>query len=97
MKQINYDLIKKPLVTEKTTLLSEQNKYIFEVMRDANKFAIKTLVEQVFDVKVKSVNVLNQKGKVKRFKGVFGRRSGMKKAIVTLEKDYSIDLAVGGK
>jgi len=58
---------------------------------------IKKAIEEIFTVKVKSVNILNQKGKKKRFKGVMGRRSDVKKAMVTLEKDYTIDFTGGGK
>lgn len=97
MTKIKYDLIKKPLITEKSTALSEQNKYVFEVIPAANKCSIKKAIEEIFEVKVKAVNVLNQKGKVKKFKGTIGRRSDVKKAIVTLEKDYTIDLAGGIK
>lgn len=97
MTKIKYDLIKKPLVTEKSTALGEQNKYVFEVIPAANKYSIKKAIEEIFEVKVKAVNVLNQKGKVKKFKGIMGRRSDVKKAIVTLEKDYTIDLAGGIK
>ena len=92
-----YDLIRSPLVTEKTTILGEQGKYVFEVASAADKSSVKKAIEEIFEVKVKSVNILSQKGKVKRFKGTLGRRSDMKKAIVTLEKDHSIDLAGGIK
>lgn len=92
-----YDLIKRPIITEKSTFIGEQNKYVFEVAKGAEKIFIKKAIEDIFSVKVKSVNILNQNGKVKRFKGVMGRRSDVKKAVVTLEKDYSIDLAGGVK
>lgn len=97
MLKVKYDLIKKPIITEKSTILGEQNKYVFEVLPSANKQSLKKTVEEIFNVKVKAVNVLNQKGKVKKFKGVTGRRSDVKKAIVTLEKDYTIDFAGGVK
>lgn len=97
MLKVKYDLIKKPIITEKSTILGEQNKYVFEVLPSANKQSLKKAVEEIFNVKVKAVNVLNQKGKVKKFKGVTGRRSDVKKAIVTLEKDYTIDFAGGVK
>ncbi len=90
-----YDLIKTPLVTEKTTTFGEQGKYAFKVAPDANKFSVKKAIEEIFEIKVKSVNIFRQKGKVKRFKGTVGRRPNMKKAIVTLEKNHSIDLATG--
>ncbi len=92
-----YDLIRSPIVTEKSTILGEQIKYVFEVASAADKPSVKKAIEEIFDVKVKSVNVLNQKGKTKRFKGIMGRRSDIKKAVVTLEKDCSIDMAGGIK
>ena len=92
-----YDLIRKPVITEKSTILGEQGKYVFEVAKTASKGLIKKAIEEIFTVKVKSVNVLNQKGKAKVFKGTHGRRSDIKKAIVTLEKDSSIDFAGGIK
>ena len=92
-----YDLIRSPIVTEKSTILGEQVQYVFEVAPAADKPSVKKAIEEIFSVKVKAVNVLNQKGKAKRFKGRVGRRSDVKKAIVTLEKDHSIDLAGGIK
>ena len=92
-----YDLIHKPLITEKTTILSEQNKYVFKVATCASKPLIKKAVEAIFEVKVKSVNMINQKGKVKKFKGTLGRRSDIKKAIVTLENGYNIEFTGGVK
>lgn len=92
-----YDLIKRPLITEKTTILSEQNKYTFAVAEIANKASVKSAIEKIFEVKVKKVNVLNVKGKKKRFKGRIGTQSDIKKAIVTLEKDNVIDYSGGIK
>jgi large subunit ribosomal protein L23 len=92
-----YDLIINPIITEKSTILGEQVKYVFEVAPMADKSSVKKAVEEIFSVKVKSVNMLNQKGKTKRFRGVMGRRSDVKKAVVTLEKDHTIDLAGGVK
>jgi len=92
-----YDIIRKPLITEKSTVLGELGKCVFEVEKSAEKGLIKKAIEEIFTVKVKSVNILNQKGKKKRFKGVMGRRSDVKKAMVTLEKDYTIDFTGGGK
>ncbi|MDG1437000.1 MAG: 50S ribosomal protein L23 [Rickettsiaceae bacterium] len=92
-----YDLIRSPIITEKSTILGEQVKYVFEIAPAANKSSVKKAIEEIFDVKVKSVNTLNQVGKEKRFKGRVGRRSDKKKAIVTLEKDCTIDLAGGIK
>ena len=90
-----YDVIRAPLVNEKATLLSEQNKVSFRVSSDATKTDVKKAVEEVFKVKVKAVNVLNTTGKIKRFKGVVGKRSGFKKAIVTLEAGQKIDVMAG--
>lgn len=90
-----YDVIVSPSITEKSTLVSEHNQVIFNVRRDASKPDIKAAVEQLFNVKVKAVNTLNRKGKIKRFKGIVGRRSSIKKAIVTLEEGQRIDITTG--
>ena len=90
-----YDVIVSPSITEKSTLVSEHNQVIFNVRRDATKPDIKAAVEQLFNVKVKAVNTLNRKGKVKRFKGIMGKRSNVKKAIVTLEEGQRIDITTG--
>ena len=90
-----YDVIVSPSITEKSTMVSEHNQVIFNVRRNATKPEIQAAVEQLFNVKVKAVNTLNRKGKVKRFKGVVGRRSAIKKAIVTLEDGQSIDITTG--
>ncbi|AFB31428.1 50S ribosomal protein L23 [Rickettsia rhipicephali] len=92
-----YDLIRKPIITEKTTTLSEQNKYAFYVDKFAEKLTVKKAIEEIFTVKVKKVNILNVKGKKKRFKGIIGTQINRKKAIVTLEKDHNIDFAGGIK
>lgn len=93
----HHDLIRQPVITEKSTILGEDGKYVFKVSKEATKANLKMAVEKIFSVKVKKVNILNQEGKQKRFKGQIGRRSDYKKAIVTLEKDHSIDLAGGIK
>jgi len=90
-----YDVIVSPSITEKSTLVSEHNQVVFNVRRDATKPDIKAAVEQLFNVKVKAVNTLNRKGKVKRFKGIIGKRSNVKKAIVTLEDGQRIDITTG--
>lgn len=90
-----HDLIKKPVITEKATLLTEFGKYVFEVSSFATKANIKIAIEKIFDVKVQKVNIINQEGKVKRFRGKIGKRSCKKKALVTLESDQTIDLAGG--
>ncbi len=90
-----YDVIRAPLVNEKATLLSEQNKVSFRVSEFATKTDVKKAVEELFKVKVKAVNVLNTKAKTKRFKGFEGQRSSFKKAIVTLEQGQKIDVMAG--
>ena len=91
----SYKIIYKPIVTEKATKLSEFNKVVFEVASKSNKIEIKGAVEKLFSVKVKSVNTILLKGKVKRFKGILGRRANTKKAIITLAPGNTIDLSVG--
>jgi large subunit ribosomal protein L23 len=91
----HYDVIVSPVITEKATALSEQNKVVFKVRKDATKPQIKEAVERLFDVKVKSVNTLVTKGKVKMFRGTRGQRSDVKKAVVTLQEGQSIDITTG--
>jgi large subunit ribosomal protein L23 len=91
----HYDVIVSPVITEKATNLSEQNKVVFRVSPDATKPAIKAAVERLFDVKVVSVNTLVTKGKEKIFRGRKGRRSDVKKAVVTLAEGQSIDVTTG--
>lgn len=87
-----YEIIRKPLITEKANLLSEAGNVVsFEVSRTANKIEIKRAIEQAFDVKVKTVNTMQNRGKVKRVGYNFGQRSNWKKAYVTLEEGHSID------
>jgi large subunit ribosomal protein L23 len=86
-----FDIIRKPLVTEKTTNLSELNKYVFVVDVCAGKEIIKKAIENIFKVKVLKVNVINKDGKIKKFKGRLGKQKAIKKAIVTLEKGQTID------
>ena len=90
-----YDVILAPLITEKSTRGIEHNQVTFRVRKDATKPEVKTAVEALFGVKVKAVNTLNQKGKVKRFRGRPGRRDDVKKAIVTLEEGHTIDVTTG--
>jgi len=90
-----YQVILNPLVTEKATQLSEFNKVVFSVPLSANKLDIKSSIEKIYSVKVLSVNTILLKGKMKRFKGVLGRRNSSKKAIVTLAPGNTIDLSVG--
>lgn len=91
----HYDVIRKPLITEKATMASEHGAVVFEVAMDANKPSIKEAVETLFGVKVKSVNTAVTKGKVKRFRGQPGRRRDVKKAYVTLEEGNTIDVTTG--
>ena len=91
----HYDVIKSPVITERSTAVSEQNKVIFNVARTATKSDIKAAVEALFKVKVKSVNTLIRKGKSKRFRGILGKQSDQKRAIVTLEEGQSIDVTTG--
>ena len=91
----HYDVILAPVITEKATLLSEQNKVVFRVARDSTKDEIAAAIEELFKVKVTKVNTLNVKGKTKRFRGRPGRRSDVKKAIVTLAEGQSIDISTG--
>lgn len=90
-----YEVIRRPVVTEKSTLGSEHNQVTFEVPLDASKPEIKAAVEQVFKVKVAAVNTLRHKGKTKRFRGQIGKRSDRKKAFVTLAEGHSIDVTTG--
>jgi large subunit ribosomal protein L23 len=90
-----YDIIRQPVVTEKSTLGSEHGQVTFKVPLKATKPDIKQAVETLFKVKVSAVNTLIQKGKTKRFKGVKSFRSDVKKAIVTLEEGQTIDVGTG--
>ena len=94
-KSALYDVIRKPIITEKATMASEYNALVFEVAMDANKPLIKEAVETLFSVKVKAVNTVVTKGKVKRFRGRPGRRKDTKKAYVTLEEGNMIDVTTG--
>ncbi|MEO1455237.1 MAG: 50S ribosomal protein L23 [Pseudomonadota bacterium] len=94
-KAEQYDVIRKPVITEKATMASENGAVVFEVAMDANKPAIKDAVEALFGVKVKAVNTTITKGKVKRFRGQPGRRKDVKKAYVTLEEGNTIDVTTG--
>jgi len=91
----HYDVVVAPVITEKATLLSEQNKVVFQVSGDATKDEIAAAVEALFKVNVTKVNTLNVKGKTKRFRGIVGRRSDVKKAVVTLAEGQSIDITTG--
>ena len=91
----HYDVIRKPIITEKSTMASENGAVVFEVDIEANKPQIKEAVESLFGVKVKAVNTTITKGKVKRFRGQLGKRKDVKKAYVTLEEGNTIDVSTG--
>lgn len=90
-----YDVIRRPIVTEKSTRASEANAVVFEVAKSANKPLIKQAVETLFNVKVKAVNTVRTQGKIKRFRGRLGQRNETKKAYVTLEEGNMIDVTTG--
>ncbi|MDH3236395.1 MAG: 50S ribosomal protein L23 [Alphaproteobacteria bacterium] len=90
-----YDVVRKPIITEKSTMASEHGQVVFQVALDASKPEIKAAVEGLFGVKVKAVNTLRQKGKVKMFRGKKGKRVNTKKAMVTLEEGQNIDVTTG--
>ena len=91
----HYNVILSPVITEKSTLISEHNQVAFKVAIDATKADIKSAVEALFKVKVTGVNTMRVKGKVKRFRGHLGKRSDWKKAIATLAEGQSIDVTTG--
>jgi len=91
----HYDIIRRPVITEKSTAASEHNKVIFQVAPSATKPQIKAAVEALFKVKVKAVNTLNRRGKNKRFRGIPGQTTGYKRAIVTLVEGQMIDVTTG--
>jgi large subunit ribosomal protein L23 len=91
----HYDVILSPVITEKATMASEKNQVMFRVARDATKPQIKEAVEKLFDVKVKRVNTLIRKGKIRTFRGRRGELSDVKNAIVTLEEGHRIDVTTG--
>jgi large subunit ribosomal protein L23 len=95
VKLSHFDVIRSPVITEKATIAAEQNKVVFNVARSATKPEIKAAVEALFKVKVKAVNTLVRKGKVKRFKGFVGKQDDVKKAIVTLAEGHRIDVTTG--
>jgi large subunit ribosomal protein L23 len=90
-----YDVLRRPVLTEKSNYLGDQGKYVFVVDKDSNKLQIKKAVEKVFDVVVKSVNIINVPGKTKVFKGKKGKRSGYKKAVVTTKDMQKIEFSKG--
>ena len=96
MKKINFiDSIKNPIITEKATIMSEQNKTVFKVHEKANKNTIKKNIEKLFKVNVVKVNIINKQNRTKMTRGRKVKISGFKKAIITLKKGQSIDLTAG--
>ncbi len=91
----HYDTIVSPVITEKATIASESNQFVFKVRREATKPQIKAAIEKLFDVKVTAVNTLLRKGKSKVFRGVRGKQQDVKKAVVTLADGYRIDVTSG--
>lgn len=91
----HYDVILSPVITEKATEIQELNQVTFRVAITATKPQIKSAVEELFGVKVTKVNTLRQQGKIKRFRGVLGKRAEYKKAMVTLAEGHSIDVTTG--
>ena len=91
----HFDVVVKPIITEKATLIGEHNQLVFEVAKTASKPEIKAAVEALFNVKVTAVNTLVQKGKTRRWRGKPYRRTDLKKAIVTLADGQSIDVTTG--
>ena len=91
----HYDVVVKPVITEKSTLVSEYNQVVFQVAKDSTKPQIKAAIEALYGVKVLAVNTMVAKGKTKRFRGTIGRRNDVKKAIVTLAEGQSIDITTG--
>jgi large subunit ribosomal protein L23 len=91
----NYDVILSPVITEKSTRLSEANQVVFKVSRDATKPQIKKAVETLFKVKVKAVNTIKTKGKVKAWRGKRYEKGDVKKAVVTLVEGHQIDVTTG--
>ena len=95
MRKNIYNIIKNPVVTEKTTKIAENNQFVFKVDVSSSKESIKMAVEKIFKVKVKSINTIKIKGKTKIFKGTKGRRADYKKAIVSLKEGETLDYSGG--
>ncbi len=94
-KASHYDVILSPVITEKSTSISEHNQVVFKVAIDASKPQIKAAIEALFKVKVNAVNTVLVKGKIKRFRGILGKRADYKKAVVSLAEGHSIDVTTG--
>lgn len=94
-KERMFEIIRRPVITEKATMISEHNQVCFQVPLDASKPEIRAAVEELFKVKVDAVNTLRSKGKNKRFRGKMGKRGDVKKAVVTLAEGQSLDMMSG--
>mgnify|MGYP001178929490 CR=1 FL=1 len=98
MKKISsekiFEIIRNPLISEKSTFVSQYNYYVFKVSKDSKKPQIKSAIEKLFNVKVLSVNTLNQNGKIKKFRNIKGKRPDFKKAFVKLAEGNTIDTTV---
>ena len=90
-----YEIVRSPVITEKSTIITEFNQVSFQVPLSATKPEIRAAVEGLFEVKVTSVNTSRQRGKIKRFRGRLGRRNDTKKAVVTLAEGDTIDITAG--
>lgn len=90
-----YSIVKRPIISEKSTIVSQFGQYVFELQADATKFEIKQAIEMIFKVNVDAVNTLNRKGKQKRFRGRQGQRQNQKRAYVTLKKGQTLDIGAG--
>jgi large subunit ribosomal protein L23 len=90
-----YEVLRRPVITEKSTMLSDIGQYVFEVAVDANKIEIKRAVEEIFKVRVRAVNVSHMRGKMRRMGRTQGMTAGWKKAVVSLEQGYRIELFQG--
>ena len=95
VRNFHYDIIRSPIITEKSTIVAENNQIVFEVPLTASKPEIRAAVEQLFNVSVTAVNTILTKGKTKRFRGRLGTRKDVKKAYVTLEEGNTIDVSTG--
>jgi len=87
-----YRVLREPHVSEKSTYLSDQNKYVFKIFKTANKIQVKNAVTNLYGVRVKNVNIINEKSKSRKLKNILGHKPGYKKAIVTLERGYKIEI-----
>lgn len=87
-----YRILSEPHISEKATYLSDENKYVFKVFKTANKIQVKNAVESLYSVRVKGVNIINEKSKIRKIRNISGHKPGYKKAIVALERGYKIEI-----